>query len=69
MKCKNCQAKFEGTYCNACGEKVIREKLNTASAYKYRYLIGSYKTKRDAKAVLEKVRSKGFPDAIIIEKA
>lgn len=25
MKCKNCQAKFEGTYCNACGEKVIRE--------------------------------------------
>lgn len=51
------------------GEKVIREKLNTTSAYKYRYLIGSYKTKQEAKAVLEKVKGKGFPDAIIIEKS
>ncbi len=51
------------------GEKVIREKLNTSSAYKYRYLIGSYKTKQDAKTVLEKVKGKGFPDAIIIEKS
>lgn len=50
------------------GEKVIREKLTTSGAYKYRYLIGSYKTKSDAKAVLDKVKSKGFPDAIIIEK-
>lgn len=51
------------------GEKVIREKLNTTSAYKYRYIIGSYKDKKDAKAVLDKVRSNGFPDAIIIEKS
>ena len=50
------------------GEKVIREKLNTSSAYKYRYLIGSFASKSDAKAVLEKVKTKGFPDAIIIEK-
>ena len=50
------------------GEKVTREKLNTTSSYKYRYLIGSFATKNDAKTVLEKVKTKGFPDAIIIEK-
>lgn len=50
------------------GEKVIREKLNTTNKYKYRYLIGSYETKEEAKTVLEKVKKKGFPDAIIIQK-
>jgi N-acetylmuramoyl-L-alanine amidase len=50
------------------GEKITREKLNTTSAYKYRYLIGSFASKSDAKSVLEKVKTKGFPDAIIIEK-
>lgn len=50
------------------GEKVIREKLNTSSAYKYRYIIGSFSSKNEAKAVLDKVKTKGFPDAIIIEK-
>jgi len=50
------------------GEKVQREKLNTTSAYKYRYVIGAFKTKGEAKQVLEKVKGKGFPDAIIIEK-
>lgn len=50
------------------GETVTREKLNTSSAYKYRYTIGSFKTKKEAKAILEKVKNKGFPDAIIIEK-
>jgi N-acetylmuramoyl-L-alanine amidase len=50
------------------GEKVIREKLNTTSAYKYRYLIGGYATKAEAKEILAKVKTKGFPDAILIEK-
>lgn len=50
------------------GEKVIREKLSTTGAYKYRYLIGSYSSKSDAKAVQEKVKVKGFPDAIVIQK-
>jgi len=50
------------------GEKVVREKLNTKSAYKYRYLIGPYKVKADARIVLERVRKKGFPDAILVRK-
>lgn len=50
------------------GETVIREKLNTTSAYKYRYLIGSFDSKNSAKEVLDKVKNKGFPDAIIIQK-
>jgi N-acetylmuramoyl-L-alanine amidase len=50
------------------GEKVSREKLDTKSAYKYRYVIGPYKAKSDAKIVLERVRKKGFPDAILLQK-
>lgn len=50
------------------GEKVIREKLNTSGKYKYRYLIGGYASKETANEVLEKVKKKGFPDAIIVEK-
>lgn len=50
------------------GEKIIREKLNTTSAYKYRYLIGSFSSKEEAQNVLQKVKKSGFPDAIIIEK-
>jgi N-acetylmuramoyl-L-alanine amidase len=50
------------------GETIIREKLNTTSAYKYRYIIGSFDSKNSAKEVLDKVKKKGFPDAIIIQK-
>lgn len=50
------------------GEKVQREKINTTSAYKYRYVIGPFDTKAAASEVKERVAKKGFPDAIIIEK-
>lgn len=50
------------------GETVIREKLATTSAFKYRYIIGSFDSKTSAKEVLDKVKKKGFPDAIIIQK-
>jgi N-acetylmuramoyl-L-alanine amidase len=50
------------------GETVQREKLNTTSAYKYRYLIGGFSDKDEAKKIAEKVKTKGFPDAIIIQK-
>ena len=48
------------------GLKVTRTKLNTTSAFKYRYTVGPYKDKATAKKDLEIVQKKGFKDAIII---
>lgn len=50
------------------GEKIIREKLNTSSAYKYRYIIGGFSSKEEAQNILQKVKKNGFPDALIFEK-
>jgi N-acetylmuramoyl-L-alanine amidase len=50
------------------GNTVIREKLNTTNAYKYRYLIGEFATKKEAEEVLKKVKTKGFPDAFVVKK-
>lgn len=50
------------------GNTVIREKLNTTNAYKYRYLIGEFATKKEAEEVVKKVKTKGFPDAFVVKK-
>ena len=47
---------------------VKRTKLNTSSAYKYIYTVGSYATRKEAKAALSTVRSRGFKDAIVIKQ-
>ncbi|MCH2229369.1 MAG: N-acetylmuramoyl-L-alanine amidase [Crocinitomicaceae bacterium] len=47
---------------------VQRTKLNTSSAYKYIYTVGSYATRKEAKAALSTVRTKGFKDAIVIKQ-
>lgn len=48
------------------GYTVKREKLSTTSAFKYRYLVGTYRSKEEAKTDLEKVQKNGFKDAYII---
>lgn len=48
-------------------EPVKRIQLNTSNAYKYKYVVGSYGSKSEAQASLEKVKKSGFPDAIIVE--
>ena len=50
------------------GMEVLRVNLNTKSAYKYLYTAGTFVTKEEANLVLEKVKKKGFKDAIIIKK-
>jgi N-acetylmuramoyl-L-alanine amidase len=44
---------------------VIREQV-AQTGYKYRYLVGEFKTKAEAQAYIEKVQKSGFKDAIII---
>lgn len=46
---------------------VKRIKLNTSNSYKYKYVVGSYSTKKEAEGELAKVRKNGFPDAIVVE--
>lgn len=48
--------------------EVNRLELNTTSAYKYIYTVGSYATRREAKAALSTVQSRGFKDAIVIKQ-
>ncbi|MFT7344889.1 MAG: N-acetylmuramoyl-L-alanine amidase [Lentimonas sp.] len=48
-------------------DDVERQKLNTKSAYKFRYLVGGYSTKNEADKALIKVQTQGFPDAIVIK--
>jgi N-acetylmuramoyl-L-alanine amidase len=48
------------------GLKVTRTKLNTTSAYKYRYTVGPYSDKESAGKDLEKVKKNGFKDAYLI---
>lgn len=46
---------------------VIREQV-AQTGYKYRYLVGEFKTKSEAQAYIEKVQKSGFKDAIIISR-
>jgi N-acetylmuramoyl-L-alanine amidase len=49
------------------GEKVIRQKVTSSSAYQYRYLVGSFARKEEGSVILKKVQANGFKDAIIIQ--
>ena len=46
---------------------VNRVELNTTSAYKYIYTVGSYSSKTDAKSELPQIQSHGYNDAIVIK--
>jgi N-acetylmuramoyl-L-alanine amidase len=48
-------------------EEVTRQKVTTTSEFKYRYLVGSFENKEDGAAILKKLQTKGFKDAIIIQ--
>lgn len=47
---------------------VTRKKLNTTSAYKYIYTVGTYGSRSEAKKALSTVQSRGFKDAIVVKK-
>lgn len=46
---------------------VSRVELNTTSAYKYIYTVGSYSSRNDAKSELPQIQSHGYNDAIVIK--
>lgn len=48
-------------------EKVIRQKVNTTSEFKYRYLVGSFDTREAGATTLKKIQTNGFKDAMIIQ--
>ena len=48
-------------------EKVIRQKVNTTSEFKYRYLVGSFDSREAGATTLKKIQTNGFKDAIIIQ--
>ena len=50
------------------GMTVDRITLNTSSAYKYIYVVGSYSSRKEAKQELEGIKEKGFKDAIVIKR-
>lgn len=54
-------------YFKKTGMTVSRKQLNTTSAYKYIYTVGSYANRSEAKTALEKLKEKGFNDAIVIK--
>ncbi len=48
--------------------EVTRVELNTTNAYKYVYYAGTFEDITEAKEVLEKVKSKGYRDAMVVPK-
>lgn len=48
--------------------EVRRVELNTTNAYKYVYYAGTFTTAAEAKQVLEKVKQKGYKDAMVVPK-
>jgi N-acetylmuramoyl-L-alanine amidase len=48
---------------------VSRVELNTTKAYKYIYYAGDFSTKADAETALTLVQNKGYPDALLVQKA
>lgn len=49
--------------------RVTRTELNTSKAYKYIYYAGDFSTKEEANNALQIVQKKGYPDAIVLQKA
>jgi N-acetylmuramoyl-L-alanine amidase len=52
---------------NSLKMDVNRVELQTTSAYKYIYTVGSYASKSDAKSELPQIQSHGYNDAIVIK--
>ncbi len=48
------------------GYPVERVKTNSTSMYKYKYFIGPFKTKKEAKKAQKSIQSKGYKDAFIV---
>lgn len=48
------------------GYKVERIKVNSKSMYKYKYFIGPFNTKKEAKKAQKVVQSKGYKDAYVV---
>jgi N-acetylmuramoyl-L-alanine amidase len=48
-------------------EKVIRQKVNSTSEFKFRYLVGSFESREAGANILKKIQTNGFKDAIIIQ--
>lgn len=48
--------------------EVRRKELNTTRAYKYIYTVGDYNTREDAQKELDLVRTRGFKDAMVIQR-
>jgi len=48
------------------GYKVERIKVNSKSMYKYKYFIGPFATKKEAKKAQKAVQSKGYKDAYLV---
>ncbi len=49
------------------GEPVVRQKVVSTSEFIYRYLVGNFESREEGAAVLKKIQSNGFKDAIIIQ--
>ena len=49
------------------GFDVERIKVNSKSMYKYKYFIGPFDTKKEARKAQKAVQSKGYLDAYIIQ--
>ena len=45
---------------------VERVEITSESAYKYRYFVGSFDTKKEAKVLQKEVQALGFEDAFIV---
>ena len=48
-------------------EEIVRQKVNSTSEFKYRYLVGTFVNRQECTTVLKKVQTNGFKDAIIIQ--
>lgn len=48
------------------GYKIERVKINSNSIYKYKYFIGPFSTKKEAKKAQKAVQNKGYKDAFIV---
>lgn len=46
--------------------KVERVKINSSSMYKYRYFIGPFETKKEARKAQKEVQGKGYKDAFVV---
>lgn len=46
---------------------VVRNEVETGSAYRYKYTVGQYSSQDEARKDLEKIQQKGFKDAYVVK--